>query len=137
MTALARQFFTYALFGGLSTLVYWAVFWVLNAPVGMDYRPAVAIGYALGGVTNYGLQKFITFRDGSTEHGKQVGLYVLAVGSSLALSLVLTIAQVEWLGLPEMLAVVVTTGLVLVYNYATQKFIVFRGAAPGAPPEVP
>jgi len=126
--ALIGQFLWYTLFGGLSTLLYWAVFFALHRWIDLDYRIATAVGYGLGSLFNFGLQKAVTFRDRSRRLGTQIGVYTAVQGASLVLSVLMMMAMVEGLGLEELLALVLTTALVLFVNFAGHKFLTFNQA---------
>lgn len=129
-----RQFLWYALFGGLSTLLYWGLFFALSAWLGVDYRLATAIGYGTGSIFNYGLQKVVTFRDRSSRVGRQLVLYAIVQGLSLLASVASMALLVDGVGVPDKVALVLTTGAVLLLNFVGHRFLTFRERERGNPP---
>lgn len=90
--------------------------------------PAVigsAIGYLLGSLVNYILNYFLTFSSGKS-HIEAASKYfsVLAVGWCINLGL-MTLLVEQW-GIWHWYAQVVTTGLVLCWNFAGSKLWAFK-----------
>jgi putative flippase GtrA len=128
-----RQVFTYLVIGTFTTGLYWVLCWLL-LQVEVDYRIAVGVGYGIGSLLNYGLQKWLTFKDhGLRGEGLKMLVYWVLVGISLAMSVGLTWLGVETLGLPEMASVVATSFVVVVFNFASHKYITFNAALWGGP----
>jgi len=125
--ALARQIAWYLVIGGLTTGIYYGLWFALFV-AGVDYRIASAFGYGVGSLINYGLQKVVTFRDRSRglAMGGQFLVYWVIVAASLALTVALVWAGVALGGMPEWLSVLATSAVVLGFNFAAHRGITFN-----------
>lgn len=124
--AVGRQFLWYTAIGVFTTALYYGLWWVLFSS-GVDYRIASGVGYGVGSLVNFGLQKWLTFDDRSND---AVGWQLLAYWVIVAVSLGLTVLGV-WLGvatigLPEWLSVIVTSAVILLFNFGAHKWITFN-----------
>ena len=66
---------SYAFFGGLSTLVDLGVYALTRTLLG--YVMATLAGTVTGATMNYLLQKYVTFKEDSLPHGRQLTAYVV------------------------------------------------------------
>lgn len=125
--AFVRQIAWYIVIGGLTTGMYYAL-WFGLFTVGVDYRIAAAIGYGIGSLVNFGLQKVVTFRERSRglAMGAQFLVYWLLVAVSLSVTVGLVWIGVAAFGLPEWLSVLVTSAIVLGFNFAAHRGITFN-----------
>ena len=139
---LVRQVAWFVAIGVFTTGLYYGIAAALfyGGLVGLLW--ASGIGYGVGSLVNFGLQRWLTFED-KTRHavGGQFAVYWIIQGSSLAVNVGL-VWLFEWLlpgvpALPAWLvapgAVVVASGLVLVYNFVGHKFVTFNRAIWGEP----
>lgn len=124
---LARQLGWYIAIGGFTTGLYYGL-WAALFWASVDYRLASGVGYAVGSLVNYGLQKKITFQDRSRglAMGGQFLVYWILVAASLGLTVLLVWASVAGLGLQEWLSVLVTSGVILGFNFAAHRGITFN-----------
>ena len=120
------QFSIYVLMGGMATSVDWLSFYFLNILWGLSYLLAVTLSFSLGAVTNYLLNKFITFKDKTRQIIAQIGVYSFICALSLLCSIGLMYALVEWVKLWPMLARILTTGIMLLINFLMHKFITYN-----------
>jgi putative flippase GtrA len=132
----ARQFLGYLLVGVGTTALYYGI-WAALFGMGIDYRVASGIGYGLGSLVNYGIRKAWTFADKTrgAAAGAQLVVYWLVVGVSLGLTVVLVWAGVSALGLIEAVSVALASGIVLVFNFASHRWITFNPALWARPQE--
>jgi putative flippase GtrA len=145
LRAIVRQFVGYAVAGGVATAVDWGSFYGFNTVLGFDYRLSVALSFTLGAITNYSINKTVIFKDHTRTIGTQIAIYIAVSLVSLACSVALMYIQVENIGLPPLIARVMTTGVMLVVNFIMHKFITFNqkvyqrlyGNEKGAPKELP
>jgi len=123
--AVVRQIGRFAIVGVIATAVHYAI---LIALVEIGHvKPVIAttLGYCVGVVTSYALNRRFTFTDSAapvaTSFAKFVALYGIgAVLNGFIMSAVMA------LGAPYLLAQVVATGLVLIWNFLGARFVVFR-----------
>jgi putative flippase GtrA len=121
-----RQFLTYVAMGGAATGVDWLSFYSFNMLLGLSYLSAVILSFSLGAVTNYFLNKFITFKDKTRQIVAQMGVYAFICVLSLLCSIGLMYALVEWAKLWPMLARIITTGIMLLLNFLVHKFVTYN-----------
>lgn len=121
----ASQFIKFAIVGVLSTLVNYAIFYILHMFFSLDYIFASAIGYIIGVITGFMINKAWTFSNHS-ESGKYLFKYFAIYVFSLIVSLAfLKIAVEEYKMLAivaNMLSIVVTTAI----NFMGTKLLVFK-----------
>lgn len=136
--ALVRQVAWFVAIGSFTTALYYAVAGALFYSDLLDLVWASGVGYGLGSLVNFGLQRWLTFED-KTRHaiGGQFVVYWVLQGSSLALNMGLVwlfervLPVPDWLVAPA--AVVLASGIVLVFNFACHKWITFNRAIWGEP----
>ena len=124
---IVRQLVSYAVIGVVTTGIYYGL-WALLFGAGVDYRPASGVGYGVGSLVNFGLQKVVTFRDRrrGVAMGAQFLVYWLIVAASLAVTVGLVWVGVAAAGLPEWASVVATSVVVLALNFAAHRGITFN-----------
>ena len=125
MAAAYRQFGVFLIVGGLSTAVQYVVLTVLVHVAGVGPVPASACGYALGAITNYLLNYQFTFRS-SAAHGVAGLRFIAMAGAGLALNTAIVWTAVHPLGINYLVAQVIATGVVLVFNFVVGKLWTFR-----------
>jgi putative flippase GtrA len=121
-----RQFAIYVVIGGTATGVDWLFFYFLNVRGGFSYLSAVVLSFSLGAMINYLLNKFITFKDQTRQIIAQIGLYGLICAIALVCSVLLMFVLVEWAKLWPMLARVVASGIMLLFNFLAHKYITYN-----------
>ena len=127
MRTLTRQFVKFGLVGVLNTALHYGVFLVLFRVLGVPMLVASAIGYCVGLVNSFLLNRSWTFRvvgDGRrVEFVKFVVVNLIALGVNLALLEVFTRAGV----VPE-IGQVLAIGGSMVVNFLGNRVWVFRTA---------
>lgn len=126
--ALLRQFVVYAAVGAVATAVDWGSFYACIKPLGIHYALAVVVSFLLGATTNYTLNRWITFRDRTKAIAAQVTVYAAVSLVSLLMSVGLMALGVEVVHLSPMGARIVTTGVMLLANFAMHKAMTFNPA---------
>lgn len=125
---LPTQFLFFAFFGGLATLVDWGLFYLTHIRLGWHYLFSVTLTFILGSLISFSGNKYFNFCDSSRQVVRQYTLFVTVAGVGLLITYGLLIVLIDKLGLPAMAARIITTGLVLFYNYFSQKNITFKTA---------
>ena len=118
--------FRFLVVGVACTAVNYVVFYFCLRLLGVVYEFASAIGFLSGVFAGFGLNKSWTFNHkGETTPGlvfKYLAVYV----ASLAMSVALIHAQVEWLGVSPLIANLVCIAWTTCTNFAGTKLMVFR-----------
>lgn len=125
MKKLARTFFVYSVSGAVATLVDWGSFFVMSSVFSLYYMLAVCVSYTLGSLTNFTLNKYITFKNKYAKLHHQYLVHLAVSIASLGLTVLIMYAFVEKFGLPKLNARVLTTLVVLPVNFVLHKNITF------------
>ena len=121
---LLRQFITFFGVGVAATVADWGSFFILERFLGVPSVYAALTAYCCGGVLSYVLNRVHTFESERThlEAGWRF-IAVMAVGFTLTGVFVWLFA--DKLGLPPMVARILSTGIVFFWNYAAHKLWTF------------
>jgi putative flippase GtrA len=125
---LFRQFIAFAGVGVVASLAHYAVLGVLVEAAAMRASLAALIGFTVGGVVSYLLNRRFTF-DSARSHGAAVPRFALVAAVAFVLTGLLMEAFTARLGLHWLPAQVVTTLIVLIWTFAGNRFWTFRDAA--------
>lgn len=122
----ARQFLRFATVGAIATIVQYSVLVALVEFVRVQPVPAAVLAYLCGALVSYFLNARYTFGATNTAFGKGLVKFlivnVIGLGLNTAIFTTLVHMHVHYL-----LAQMVATGLVLIWNYAGARLFVFRG----------
>lgn len=125
----------YLFVGGTAALVEWALFYIfihyLPGGLGMSLTAltmtATALAFCLSTLYHYFLGNVLVFDSGSRyDKGKELSLVFLVSMMGLGFNLLLMYAFVSLLGWQPMLSKVLTSCIVVVWNYLSRKKWIFR-----------
>ena len=125
----------YLFVGGTAALVEWALFYIfihyLLDGLGMSLTAltmtATAMAFCLSTLYHYFLGNILVFDSGSRyDKGKELSLVFLVSIMGLGFNLLLMYAFVSLLGWEPMLSKVLTSCIVVVWNYLSRKKWIFR-----------
>ena len=131
MPSLISKFISFAGTGAIATGIQYMILIVLRESAGIDAVSASACGYIIAAVANYLMKYHWVFA--SDEHHHVAGpKYAVVSLSGLTLNTLLMYLGTEILGIYYLLAQVVVTGIVLVWNFTLNGIWTFRaiGQAP-------
>ncbi len=124
-----RELISYVFFGGLTTIVSFGSYFLLNKLLGVHYLIAQVISWILSVAFAYVTNKRYVFADnssGKTTLIKQiVQFYGARIFSFLVETMLLTL-MVDLLKQGEGLSKIIVSVVTVVLNYFTSKLIVFR-----------
>lgn len=124
-----RQFLMFAAVGAVGTAGHYAVLIALVQLAGVPATIATTAGFAVGAVINYWLNYRITFNS-SRSHLQALPRFMLIAATGAVLN-----GLVMWLlvraGVHYMLAQLVATALVLVWNYLLNRLWTFSSQPAG------
>lgn len=112
--------------GGISTVINYAVFYVLFLWTGIGDKPASAAGFLTGVAVGYLFNKSWTFRHEGPTSFTLVGKYLLVYLASLMMSLGLLYVLVDLGGMDARIANVLCILFTTCTNFAGTKLVVFR-----------
>lgn len=127
-----RQFISYFGVGGVSALVEWSVFSLLEYLLDVPYLLATVLAFLVSTTTNWILGRTFTFKDSAyrEKKAKEAFLVFLVSGIGLAFNMILMVLFVDVLGMDTNLlktaAKILATGLVFIWNFLSRKYWVYR-----------
>ena len=125
MKKLASTFVVYGFVGAIATIVDWGSFYVMNSTFGWHYILAVCISFILGSVTNFSLNKHITFKNTSKKLIRQYLLHTFVSILSLSVTILLMLWFIQGFHMIKFPARMLTTFIVLFFNFFMHKYLTF------------
>jgi len=123
---ITKQFGLFLAVGGISTACHFLVLWALREFAGLGVVLATTIGYLVGAIVNYVLNKRITFSD-VTVGMDAVPRFSLVVLTGLALNgFLMAVMEHVIAEVPYLLRQCVATAVTLVCNFCLHKQWSFR-----------
>ena len=127
------QFFRYCFVGGIATVVEGAVLWIVQHMIFSDERSVYvylsqAIAFVLGTVTNFVLSRFFVFQANSKSMkitGEFIVVFVISAIGLLIKEGLLWCFNIK-LGIHYMLVWLVSTALVLIWNYVARRVLIYK-----------
>jgi putative flippase GtrA len=133
MHELIAKFMGFAGTGAIATGIQYLILVGLRELGGISPVIASATGYGIAAVANYLMKYHWVFRSDEKHHvaGPK---YAVVSASGLALNTLLMYLGTQVLGLYYLFAQVITTGLVLIWNFALNGLWTFRAIGPSRRP---
>ena len=120
-----KRLILFCITGCINTLVDFCAFTVSAELLQLSAALSQVIGYAMGLVCSFLLNKNLTFRDGHGAAGRQVLLFILVNAVSLGVSSLL-ISLLTAASLNKYLAKIIVTLVSMCINYFGYKHLVFQ-----------
>jgi putative flippase GtrA len=111
------KFISYAVVGGVCTLLNLAALWLLTSVAGIHYLVSTMIAFVTLTPVGFWLQKLVTFRTPHAAARVEWPRYFVTMGSSFAANIALMYVLVSMLGLWYLAASVVVTLVLLATNF--------------------
>lgn len=121
---IARQFLRFATVGAVATAAHYAVLIALAELAGVDPVAATVVGFGVGAVVSYTLNRRFTFET-RPAYGRGLVKFLVVIGVGAALNAAI-VAFLIGRGLHYMAGQVIATLLVLIWNFAASRLFVFR-----------
>jgi putative flippase GtrA len=122
--AVVRDFLRFAAVGVVATAVHYAVLIGLTELAGVHPVIGTACGALTGGVVSYTLNRLYTFTARPAYmRGLAKFIIVISIGAALNAGIV---AFFMWVGLWYLVAQFIATAIVLIWNFAVSRVVVFR-----------
>jgi putative flippase GtrA len=127
---IARQFLIFAGVGAMGTGVQYVTLISLVA-LGVNAVVGSTVGFVAGAILNYWLNYRLTFRS-SMAHTRAAPRFAAIAASALLLNTLLMSIQIYGLRLPYLMAQLVATAVVLIWNYVFSRLWTFNDGNSGA-----
>jgi putative flippase GtrA len=111
--------------GGISTFLQYGLLILFVEMSGFKPVFASLLSYFMSAIFNYFANYYITFQSGA-KHSKSLNKFALIVCVGLILSGCLMNIFTEWLNVYYVVAQIITTLIVLIWNFISQKIWVFK-----------
>lgn len=120
------QFFIYFIVGGLATIVEWVAFYVLNSLFAVHYAFATTLAFILSTAANWLFGRLILFRDSKQNTAKElVKIYMVSI-IGLLMNIAIMFVAIEKLGIQDMIAKIIATGIVFIWNFLIRKLVIYK-----------
>lgn len=127
-----KQFFSYFCVGGVSALVEWILFFLIEYFWNLQYLIAVFISFLFSTTVNYFLGRIFAFKATSYEKKKlKEFLFVFGVSAlGLLFNFILMYIFVDVFGMNTNIlktaAKILSTGIVFLWNFLSRKFLIYK-----------
>ena len=116
----------FCIVGGINTLITLILFYILNKILGVNYIFSTVIGYLIGMINSYILNKKWTFHDDDKRVVFQFVKFAVVNSISLGINLLIMYIFVDKLHMDSMLSQICATGFTTLSNFIGSKVVVFR-----------
>ncbi len=118
---LLRQVVAFFGVGVIAAIAHYGMLIGLVETGAMPVIPATLVGYGLGGIVSYVLNRLMTFE--ATRSHRQAGWrFAVVAGVGFGLTwLLMSLIHGRW-GVPYLVAQIITTGVVLVWSFLAHKY---------------
>lgn len=122
---LLKQFLSFALVGLVGTAAQFMVLYGLVSQAAVNPVAASTLGFVIGALVNYWLNYRLTFRS-TKKHHDALPRFMTVAGGGCLLNGALMAMLLSRIPVHYLLAQVVVTGLVLLWNFLANRFWTFR-----------
>lgn len=119
------KFVKFGLVGVLNTLINWIIFALLNF-IGVYYIVANVIAYVIATANSYIWNSKWVFKYNGENKKETTAKFVILNLIGLGLNTGILYLLVDMVGLNKLIALVITTGIVMIINYIVNKIWVFK-----------
>ena len=131
MKKLFEQIFKFVIVGGLSFVLDFIIYYVLTKLFGVYYITAGFFSFTISLIFNYLMSMKFVFKskDNLKKHHEFAIFATLSV-MGLGLNLLCLFIMVDYMGINDLIAKVLTAGIVMVFNFVTRKIFLEQKETP-------
>lgn len=124
---LVFQFIKYIFVGGVAFIFDFGTLYTLTEYAHIHYLLSAVIAFIIGLNVNYFLAKYLVFKDSKIKSLKKEYFYIVIISiSALLLNQLCMFIFTEKIGLYYLYSKIVTTVLLLIYNFVIRKIFIFE-----------
>ena len=120
-----KQFIKFGLVGVSNTLISLGTYYLLYF-LGINYLIANTVGFIVSVLNSYYWNNKYVFKKTQNGHLKPLIKTFLSYGSTFLLSTFLLFVMVQWLGISEVLAPIISLVITIPLNFLMNKFWAFK-----------
>ena len=121
-----RQISAFLIVGSLATIVHYGLMISLVEGQGWTYLPATLIGFLGGATVSYLLNRRHTYSRQMRRHSEASWRFLIVATTGFGLTFVSGYIFVNLLGFPYIFGQMITTGIVLVWNFTANRIWTFK-----------
>ena len=123
-----KEVILYLIFGVLTTLVDFIVFYISNKTLNIHYVIATCLAWVFAVLFAYVTNKIFVFSAIKNKHNifKEMFYFFFLRLASLALSIIFMVIMVDFLSIPEVLSKILVNVFVVIANYFFSKIFIFK-----------
>ena len=124
-----KEYILYLFFGGVTTVVSYAVYFLMTRLLGSEEVFANTVGWIFGVATAYVTNRIWVFESRASGFGpvmKEIGEFALARVTTLVTEDLIIFIFVDRLGFSDIIIKIIASVITIVLNYVFSKFIIFR-----------
>ena len=132
MKKLIKQIFRFLFVGGTAFILDFGVLWFLTEVGGINYLLSNVLSFAISTIYNYILSVMWVF-DVQNSRGKKRNFifFVLLSIVGLGINQLIMFVSVEMININYLLAKIIATIIVMIFNFVTRKMFLERGKQQG------
>ena len=123
-----KNFLLYLIVGGGATLVEWITFYTLCILLKRDYLVSTVIAYIISTYFNWLFGRILLF----SKSKKGIVFEILSIYGTSVLGLIGNLIimwfAVDIKNIPEMIAKIVATGIIFIWNYCIRRFFIYKNS---------
>ena len=121
-----RRIVRFILVGGTSTVITWALIYILNTIFSIFYIPVVIFAETVGYTYNFFMNKFFTFKQHSNNYKRQVSIFAGERLGGILLNTLAIIFIVESFEIQAHIAKLISAIFVAFYSYGFHSKFTFK-----------
>ncbi len=120
-----KQLVLYLIVGGIATLVEWALFYVFDSVLAINYTLATIFAFAFSTFANWAAGRLIMFKKSGSFWSEISKIYLTSI-AGLLMNLIIMWIAIELIHIPNFIAKVIATGIVFFWNFIIRKLIIYK-----------
>lgn len=125
MKKLIEQMFKFGIVGIISFIIDYGVFFILNEKLGIYYLVANVCSFSVSVVINYILNlKYVFQSSDNANKAKEFVIYIILNIIGLGFNQLIMKVCVGYLEIHPMIAKIIATGVVMIYNFISRKLLI-------------
>ncbi len=121
-----RQFIKFGIVGFGSFLIDWCIYFTLTRAFSVFYLNAKIVSFCVAAGNSYVWNRRWTFRSREPNHLRQLTQFFLVASIGAALNAGIMYLLHGLLLMPDLLALIVATGIVMFWNFLANRYWTFR-----------